>query len=190
MKFEAVLRKAGLKTLPVMSGREGSRAKAIVGAALLDHLLEQVLRHHMITKPEETLFGAYGPLSSFSAKIDIAKSLGILTAGEASDLHRVRKIRNAFAHSLEDLSFRDTSIRSHVRQLQVRAGTILGQQGAPRFDFELCVLVLSGFLLGRIEQAEPHPNPREFVSHIATMAEGKRSAKKKRGKTLIGSSAR
>ena len=181
MKFEAVLRKAGLKALPLISGREGSRAKAIVGAALLDHLLEQVLRHHMIAKPEESLFGAYGPLSSFSAKIDIAKSLGILTAGEAADLHRVRKIRNAFAHSLEELSFRDQSIRAHVRQLQVRAGTILGKQGAPRFDFELCILVLSGFLLGRIEQAELRPNPREFISHIATLAERRRSAKKMRG---------
>jgi len=179
MKFEAVLRKAGIKNLPRFSKLESSRAHAIVGAALLDHLLEQVLRHHMIGKPEESLFGAYGPLSSFSAKIDIAKSLGILTAGESADLHRVRKIRNAFAHSLDDLSFRDRSIQNHVHQLQVRAGTILGKKGAPRLDFELCVLVLSGFLLGRIEEAIVRPNPREFVGHLATLAKRKRGAQQK-----------
>lgn len=180
MRFDAVLRKARIRNLPRFSELGSSRAKAIVGAAILDHLLEQVLRHHMIAKPEESLFSAYGPLSSFAAKIDIAKSLGILTIGEAADLHRVRKIRNAFAHSLDDLSFRHPTIRNHVRQLQVRAGTILGKKGAPRHDFELCVLVLSGFLLGNIEKAEVRPNPREFVGHIATMSERRQRAKKKR----------
>src|SRR5690242_15442703 len=128
MKFEAVLKKAGLKTLPSITSQPGARATAIVGAAQLDYLLEQVLRHHMIAKPEESLFGAYGPLSSFSAKIDLAKSLGILTKGEASDLHRVRKIRNTFAHSLQDVSFRDRSIQTHIHQIQVRAATILGKK--------------------------------------------------------------
>jgi len=179
MKFAAVLKKAGLKTLPDITGRTSARATAIVGAAQLDYLLEQVLRHHMIAKPEGSLFGAYGPLSSFSAKIDLAKSLGILTKGEASDLHRVRKIRNVFAHSLQEVSFRDRSIRDHIHQIQVRAATILGKKGAPRFDFELCILVLSGFLLGRIEEAQILVDPREFVGQLA-FAKHRRSNRRAR----------
>ena len=180
MKFAAVLKKAGLKTLPDIIGRASARATAIVGAAQLDYLLEQVLRHHMIAKPEESLFGAYGPLSSFSAKIDLAKSLGILTKGEASDLHRVRKIRNVFAHSLQEVSFRDQSIQSHIHQIQVRAATILGKRGAPRFDFQLCILVLSGFLLGRIEEAQVRQEPLEFVGHLASLAKRRRSNRRAR----------
>ena len=175
MKFAAVLKKAGLANLPTITGRTNARATAIVGAAQLDYLLEQVLRHHMIAKPEKSLFEAYGPLSSFSAKIDLARSLGILTKGEASDLHRVRKIRNVFAHSLQEVSFRDRSIQSHIHQTQVRAATILGKQGAPRFDFELCILVLSGFLLARIEVARFRTEPREFAGHLASLSKHRRS---------------
>lgn len=173
MKFAAVLRKAGLKSLPNITDRTSARATAIVGAAQLDYLLEQVLRHNMIAKPEKSLFEAYGPLSSFSAKIDLARSLGILTKGEASDLHRIRKIRNVFAHSLHEVSFRDRAIQAHIHQIQVRAATILGKKGAPRFDFELCILVLSGFLLGRIEEAQGRREPQEFIGRLAYLRKHK-----------------
>ena len=44
------------------------------------------------------LFGAYGPISSFAAKIDMAYALGI-TADEVNlELNKIRKIRNLFAH--------------------------------------------------------------------------------------------
>ena len=53
----------------------------------------------------EKLFTGYGPLSSFSAKIDIAYSLNLITENLKGDLHILREIRNEFAHSTVMLHF-------------------------------------------------------------------------------------
>ncbi|MGH7860101.1 MAG: hypothetical protein ACREQY_22470 [Candidatus Binatia bacterium] len=85
---------------------ETDRGAAIVAASLLDDLLEQLLRRSMLPCASDDFFRGYGPLSSFSAKIDLARFLGLIGRGEYSELHRIRKIRNVFAHSLDpELSF-------------------------------------------------------------------------------------
>jgi hypothetical protein len=43
------------------------------------------------------LFKGYGPLSSFSAKIDLAYALKVTTLEIHNELHKIRDIRNAFA---------------------------------------------------------------------------------------------
>jgi hypothetical protein len=48
---------------------------------------------------KKRLFAAYGPLSSFAAKIDLAFALEITTEATHKELHKMRKIRNAFAHT-------------------------------------------------------------------------------------------
>jgi hypothetical protein len=51
------------------------------------------------------LFTAYGPLGSFSAKIDIALGFSLITPNHAKDLHIIRRIRNEFAHSISAIHF-------------------------------------------------------------------------------------
>lgn len=49
---------------------------------------------------DKKLICANGPLSSFSARIDILMGFGFISRDVYKDLHLVRKIRNRFAHDL------------------------------------------------------------------------------------------
>ncbi|WP_426687216.1 hypothetical protein [Rhodanobacter ginsengiterrae] len=82
-----------------MSG-ESDRAVAVVGAAWVEEAIgkaiESFLENH--SEAKQRLFNGAGPLATFSAKIDLARLLGLMTDAIHSDLHTVRKIRNDFAH--------------------------------------------------------------------------------------------
>jgi hypothetical protein len=84
-----------------MSG-ESDRAVAIVGAAWVEEALSDAVRPflHAHDKSQERLFSGNAPLSTFSAKIDLARLLGIITDQIWSDLHSIRDIRNTFAHHI------------------------------------------------------------------------------------------
>jgi hypothetical protein len=58
------------------------------------------------------LFGVYGPLSSFAAKIDLAYALGITTDAVNVDLNKIRKIRNLFAHAKAPMSLDTEPIKT------------------------------------------------------------------------------
>lgn len=68
---------------------------------------------------EARLFDGYGPLGSFSAKIDIAYALGIITEQIFNDLKTIKDIRNEFAHpkELEFLTFSSPDIFRHMKRL-------------------------------------------------------------------------
>lgn len=79
---------------------ESDRSVAIVGAAWVEESLaaaiEAFLEPH--AKSVERLLQRTGPLAAFSAKIDLARLLGMTSNEIWSDLHAIRKIRNEFAH--------------------------------------------------------------------------------------------
>ncbi len=64
------------------------------------------------------LFDGYGPLSAFSAKIDLSYALSILDRTSYNDLTVVRKIRNDFAHSIDLIDFETPAIREHFKQFK------------------------------------------------------------------------
>lgn len=80
------------------------RGAAIVGAAWVEEELQASIESFLSKEKKawERLFRKSGPLSSFSAKIDLALLLGIVSAVIASDLHIIRDVRNEFAHSILD----------------------------------------------------------------------------------------
>lgn len=88
---------------------------AIVGAAIIE---EQILRA-LLTKMRllngkmyKRLFDGYGPLSSFSGKIDMAYALQIITKETYDDLTTIRRLRNKFAHSMSLINFNSVEIRA------------------------------------------------------------------------------
>lgn len=92
---------------------------AIVGAAIIE---EQILRA-LLTKMrplsremDKGLFDGYGPLSSFSGKIDMAYALQIITKETYNDLTTIRRLRNKFAHSMSLLNFNSVEIRALFKQ--------------------------------------------------------------------------
>ena len=63
------------------------------------------------------MFGTYGPLNSFAAKIDIAFALGITTKFIHDELNKFRDLRNEMAHPKQLLTFEAPEVQSLVGQL-------------------------------------------------------------------------
>ena len=81
----------------------------IAASAQIENVLETLLLTYMrpLTKPEHArLSRGYGPLSSFSAKTDMAYALKMIPKSMFDALNILRRLRNQIAHSEEmvDLS--------------------------------------------------------------------------------------
>ena len=93
--FEAVFRlQAELKG-------ESPRGIVLVSAAMLEEALRELLVAFLVpnASASDTLFdGPMAPFGSFSAKIDAAYRLGLVSDKFCRDLHVIRRIRNDVAH--------------------------------------------------------------------------------------------
>lgn len=93
---------------------ESQRGAVLVGVAQLDELLRQLLSAFLIDDDQSIILldseNSNAPLGSFSARIDLSYCLGLIGENERKDLHRIRKIRNRFAHDLHGLTFDDQEI--------------------------------------------------------------------------------
>lgn len=101
---------------------ESDRACAVLGAAYLDFLLGKVLVRAM-TRGEEVadrlLYKVDAPAGTLSARIGLAYGLGLIDEESRDDLHRIRDLRNDFAHDLETHSFsQNDSIRDRCKNLK------------------------------------------------------------------------
>ena len=85
---------------------ESDRAAVVLAAAKLDYLLRATLESFLLPSStgNDELLDADRPLSTFSARINIAARLGLITPDLARALHLVRKIRNSFAHEHSGVS--------------------------------------------------------------------------------------
>jgi DNA-binding MltR family transcriptional regulator len=69
------------------------------------------------SKLEERLFSGYGPLNSFAGKIDIAYAFNIIEGDVYNDLRALKDIRNAFAHSTENLHLNSPTLAPLLQKL-------------------------------------------------------------------------
>jgi hypothetical protein len=95
-------------------GLLGHASVVIRFSAILEEDLEQAITLKMrpLSKHmQERLFGDYGPISSFAAKIDIAFALDITTTEIHEELHKIRRIRNEIAHSKTTANLEIEAIR-------------------------------------------------------------------------------
>jgi hypothetical protein len=143
------------------------RTTAIMGVALIDELIEEILRRHLscdeasvkadgtCRKLGETFFGQSGLLSSFSSKIDICLALGIVGKKTYDNLHRLREVRNKFAHTLLmdkhkkglfGVSFSSTKIVSYCNALSPFTGFPFAAKATPKEKFTvICVCAATSF---------------------------------------------
>jgi DNA-binding MltR family transcriptional regulator len=93
---------ARMQALTEELNEQSDRGLAIVGAAWVEEAITGTLESllHTDTKGWERLFEGNGPMSSFAAKIDILYALGLTSEAIQSDMHRLRAIRNMFAHQI------------------------------------------------------------------------------------------
>jgi len=145
--------------------KESDRAKVILSASMLETALDNLIRARLVPTPsseDSLLDGAYAPLSSFSAKIDMANRLGLVSTKFARDLHLIRRIRNEFAHDIESCDFGDTAI--HNRCMELARSSALGKRDpdlresyeqGPRGDFLLTVAWMLYHLFDFLEEIKP-----------------------------------
>ena len=99
---------------------ESDRAAAILAAAYFEERLRDAIMRKFtdINKTlREKIFTGYGPLSTFSAKIDIARALGIYDQKTYNGLHKIKRIRNMFAHASTPIEFNQQDIADLCRNL-------------------------------------------------------------------------
>jgi DNA-binding MltR family transcriptional regulator len=63
------------------------------------YLEEYIAKKFVDDKAVAKLFEGFGPLSTFSAKIEFAFALGLLPRHVHTDLRTIKKVRNLFAHA-------------------------------------------------------------------------------------------
>lgn len=80
--------------------RESDRTAVILGGAVLDELLRQLLAARFVSL-QTKLLAEGGALWSFAARIRIARALDWINNDVYADLERIRKLRNRCAHSVD-----------------------------------------------------------------------------------------
>lgn len=81
----------------------------------LGELLRTFLRQN--SAANQLLDGFNAPLGTLSARIKAAHALGLLTDDQFSDLENLRKIRNEFSHTWEEVSLEKQHIRDRIHKL-------------------------------------------------------------------------
>jgi DNA-binding MltR family transcriptional regulator len=100
--------------------KESDRASVILAVAMLDQALETLLKTYLVptdSSEDRLLDGAYAPLSSFSARIDLCYRLSLISARFCRDLHIIRRIRNEFAHNVTGCNFGSSGVRNRIIEL-------------------------------------------------------------------------
>jgi DNA-binding MltR family transcriptional regulator len=153
--------------------QQTDRGAAIIGAAFVENLLRQAVESRLRgdtaieKRAANRLFGTTGPLSPFSAKIDLGLLLGLYREEVRGDLHRIREVRNQFAHDEEPRDFAYPKISEHCAKFWLPhhlfiVATTGGSQifpPDPRGRYILTVKLLITLLQRAIVSPHPPPDP-------------------------------
>jgi hypothetical protein len=158
---------------------ESDKGVTMLVAANLDSELESDLIRFMEAGDEldiderNQLFGESGPLTSLAAKARLGHALGLYGRVTRDDIILISKIRNAFAHSPQSLSFDNPLIYDNCRHLKAlyayrEAGIISIVQGTemyggtPRLMFTFTAamipVVISAYYASSMERSIAQSN--------------------------------
>lgn len=101
--------------------KESDRGLALYATAHIDIELEKLLKSKLIGSEQhlKEVLSFNGPLGTFSSKIKLSYSLGLINKVMMDDINTLRKIRNEFAHSDENISFNTQKIKDLCDNLQL-----------------------------------------------------------------------
>jgi hypothetical protein len=92
----------------------------LVATQNLMNALEVLLVSHMpgINRDlYKRFFGGFGPMATFSSKIYFCEAFGIIDKKLATELHKLREVRNLFAHATDTLDFTMASVQALTANL-------------------------------------------------------------------------
>lgn len=124
LREETELKSQDLQGFVAEFQNESDRATAILGAALLDEKLRQLLTAFLVDDNVQValLLDVEQPIGSFGARIRLAYCLGLVARSLFGVLTTIKAIRNAFAHQLHGLSFDSPNIARDCEKLRTSGG--------------------------------------------------------------------
>jgi hypothetical protein len=97
------------------------RAVALMAVSAVDQVLVDLLLSRFVplsdTEIEAQFFGKNANFGTFSIRTDLCYMLGLIHKGEKRDLDIMRRVRNAFAHGTEPLTFESDPVKAAVLSL-------------------------------------------------------------------------
>ncbi|SEO20407.1 Mannitol repressor [Flavobacterium sp. CF108] len=101
--------------------KESARGCALLAASHIDFLLEEAMRSKLVgtNKQLQALFDFNGPLGTFSSRILLSYSIGLISKSYVHDLQIIRKIRNEFGHSPSIIDFENPKICALCNNLKL-----------------------------------------------------------------------
>ncbi len=120
--FDLAVASAAQKIAIQMIAEKG-RGAILVGAARVDTALEFLLKSVMTpgAPKNDNLFKSERPLGTFSAKIALAARLSLIEKPVENAIQAIRKLRNEFAHSFDDISISNELHQSRLREAYMDA---------------------------------------------------------------------
>jgi hypothetical protein len=129
------------------------RGTAIIAAAVLDDVLNQLLTARLIklgSDRHDSLFSrTNAPLSSFSSKIEMCFALGVLSNEARLALHLIRDVRNEFAHRIEQIKFDHPAVATMIQTRVLSALKKPGRSNRDMFidSFSAVAFIIYGSLV-------------------------------------------
>src|SRR5690554_5636874 len=113
------------------ANRESDRGCSLILSANLDNRLRDLLESYFVAQSSEKLnsiFQGNGCLSTFSSRITIAFSVGLLGDDERHDLDIIRAIRNDFAHNESCINFLNSQVSDRCNSFRLYQNMIADRQ--------------------------------------------------------------
>ena len=133
-----------------MLKNESDRGVVLISAELINNCLTSLFEKYLILNKDlrkDILEYSLAPLHTFSNKIKMAYSLGLIDKEKYKSLDYIRKIRNKFAHRIFDASFEDTEIIKWCKEIKT-SGISGDDPNNYRYLFYRAAYFLSGYLHG------------------------------------------
>ncbi|MEO7622369.1 MAG: hypothetical protein ABIS30_04825 [Gallionella sp.] len=101
---------------------ESDRGCVLVVSTMVEHLLEQHILRRLLPKASSSgdelmSMSAESPISSFSAKINLAFRPGLIAPSERTIFHQLRELRNACAHKIEQQHFAANHFKDRIKNI-------------------------------------------------------------------------
>ncbi|HWO01756.1 MAG TPA: MltR family transcriptional regulator [Blastocatellia bacterium] len=145
---------------------ESDRAVALIITAWVDDALTEMLKRTLVQdeKVIDDMFRHIGPLGTFSSRIGLAYLVARISRTVYENLETIRKIRNDFAHTRDDLQFSSQSISDRCKNLYLKG--FKGADGAtaefnPRNAFVATGIGLLSFFIEFVNAATISEDRRE-----------------------------
>lgn len=105
---------------------KSDRIRAVLLGTQIDHLLLRLLQTYLIPKKgkNDRLLDGSGFAGTFSARIELAFRIGLISPDWYHDLKIINEIRDAFAHGLAGLTLNDPALSKLCHSLKIAYGNI------------------------------------------------------------------